>query len=59
MEEMKQEVVRLYKQQADEYVKQEIERFQKAKLEELEADFNRRLQVQNQTAMGVQFNEHM
>ena len=37
MEEMKQEVIKLYKQQADEYVQQEIAKFQKIKLEELEA----------------------
>ena len=40
MEEMKQEVVKIYKQQADEYVQSEILKFQQIKLAELEASFN-------------------
>jgi len=59
MDEMKQEVLRIYKQQADEYVKQEIQKFQKAKLEELEAEFNQRLAAQALPGSGVQFNETM
>ena len=46
MAEMKEEVVKLYKQQADEYVQSEIVKFQQAKLAELEAEFNQRLQAQ-------------
>ncbi len=37
MEQMKQEVIKQYKQQADEYVQAEIAKLMKAKTEELEA----------------------
>ena len=36
MEEMKQEVVKLYKKEADDYVQAEIQKFQQFKLAELE-----------------------
>ena len=36
MEEMKQEVVKLYKKEADDYVQAEIQKFQQLKLAELE-----------------------
>ena len=37
MEEMKQEVLKIYKQQADEYIQSELQKFQQARQAELEA----------------------
>lgn len=46
MEEMKKEVVKMYKDEADRYVQQEIAKFQQQKLAEMEVEFQARLKAQ-------------